>query len=43
MVGSIGDGLMDLNKKFKSGTINMNEYYSGSIAGLKSLIAIYAK
>jgi hypothetical protein len=36
--GSIGDGLIDLNKKFKSGTINMDDYYEGTIAATKALI-----
>lgn len=41
--GSIGDGLIDLNKKFKSGTINMDDYYEGTIAATKALITAQSK
>lgn len=41
--GSIADGLTDLNKQFKSGSINMNAYYEGTIAGTKALITAQSK
>ena len=41
--GAIADGLVDLNKQFESGSINMDEYYEGTIAGTKALITAQAK
>lgn len=41
--GSIADGLIDLNKKFKSGSINMDEYYKGTISATKALISSQSK
>lgn len=41
--GSIADGLTDLNKKFKQGQVNMDDYYEGTISGAKALIKIQAK
>ncbi len=42
-VGSIGDGLIDLNKKFKNGSINMDSYYKGTISATKALITAQSK
>ena len=41
--GSVADGLVDLNKQFKSGSINMDEYYRGTIAATKTLISAQSK
>ncbi len=41
--GSISNGLIDLNKKFKSGFINMDDYYKGTIAATKALIEAQGK
>ena len=41
--GSIADGLADLNSQFKSGQVNMDEYYKGTIAGTKALITAHSK
>ena len=41
--GSIADGLADLNSHFKSGQVNMDEYYKGTIAGTKALITAHSK
>ena len=41
--GAVTDGLVDLNKQFKSGSINMDEYYKGTIAGTKALITAHSK
>lgn len=41
--GAVTDGLIDLNKQFKSGSINMDEYYKGTIAGTKALITAHSK
>ena len=41
--GSIADGLVDLNKQFKSGSINMDDYYEGTIAATQALITSQSK
>lgn len=41
--GSIADGLADLNKQFKSGSINMDDYYKGTISATKALISSQGK
>lgn len=41
--GSVADGLIDLNKQFKSGSINMDAYYKGTIAATKTLISAQSK
>ena len=41
--GSVADGLVDLNKQFKSGSINMDAYYKGTIAATKTLISAQSK
>ena len=41
--GAVADGLIDLNKQFESGSINMDEYYEGTIAGTKALMTAQAK
>ena len=41
--GSAADGLVDLNKQFKSGSINMDAYYKGTIAATKTLISAQSK
>lgn len=41
--GSIADGLIDLNKQFKSGSINMDDYYEGTIAATQALITSQSK
>lgn len=41
--GAVADGLIDLNKQFESGAINMDEYYEGTIAGTKALMTAQAK
>ena len=41
--GAVTDGLIDLNKQFKSGSINMDKYYKGTIAGTKALITAHSK
>ena len=42
-IGSAADGLVDLNKQFKSGSINMDAYYKGTIAATKTLISAQSK
>nr|DAK07893.1 MAG TPA: hypothetical protein [Caudoviricetes sp.] len=37
--GSVADGLTDLNKKFRSGSINMDDFYKGTISATKTLIS----
>lgn len=41
--GSVADGLTDLNKKFKSGSINMDDFYKGTISATKTLISAQGK
>lgn len=41
--GQIADGLIDLNKQFKTGTITMDQYYRGTIEATKSLITAQSK
>lgn len=41
--GSVADGLIDLNKQFKSGSINMDDYYRGTIAATQTLITAQSK
>lgn len=41
--GSVADGLVDLNKQFKSGSINMDAYYKGTIVATKTLISAQSK
>lgn len=41
--GSVADGLTDLNKKFKAGSINMDDFYKGTIAATKTLISAQGK
>ena len=41
--GSIADGLTDLNKKFRAGSINMDDYYKGTISATKALISSQGK
>lgn len=42
-VGSVADGLTDLNKKFRSGSINMDDFYKGTISATKTLISAQGK
>lgn len=41
--GSVADGLTDLNKKFRSGSINMDDFYKGTISATKTLISAQGK
>ena len=41
VTGMLANGLMDLNKQFQAGTITMQDYYSGTVSGTKSLINSY--
>lgn len=41
--GSVADGLTDLNKKFRSGSINMDDFYKGTISATKALISAQGK
>lgn len=43
ITGQIADGLIDLNKQFKTGSINMDKYYRGTISGAKALIEAYSQ
>ena len=43
MTSQLMDGLMDVNKEFTSGQIDMDEYYESTISGAEALINLYQK
>ena len=43
MTSQLMDGLMDVNKEFTSGQMDMDEYYESTISGAEALINLYQK
>lgn len=43
MTSQLMDGLMDVNKQFTSGQMDMDEYYESTISGAEALINLYQK